>query len=331
MTAECHELTQRADGMTELAYLGAKPWHGLGQVLPENASIEQTAKAAGMDWSIQRSAVTFSAPVIDGFTGEPSIDTMTVPNRDVLWRSDNYRTLGVVSKGFHEVQPMDALEFFRDMTEAGGYQMETAGTMRGGARLFAAVKVRDDFDLGGGDRVAPRLLFATACDGTMSTTIKPISIRVVCRNTLRIALHGHQQSITVRHNTRVNPSDVKARLATFDKAFAAFYAASALMTQVAVSSKRAEYFMKRMLPAPAVGPVEETRAYKSILRLFDGAGLGADMPTSRGTMWGLLNAVTQYVDHETRAWNEENRQESAIFGAGDALKARALATALATM
>lgn len=323
-TQACHQLTQ-TNGITELAYLGAKPWHGLGQSIREGASVEEMQTAAGMHWRIERAPVLFSAPRLDPLTQRWESQTHCARDRVVLYRSDNQQPLGVVSTRYHEVQPSEALEFFRDMTEAGGYVLESAGTMMGGSRLFAAVKTAQGFDLPGGDEVVGRLLFATACDGSMSTTIGQISLRVVCRNTLNAALNGMPARVHVRHSTKFDPHKAKLELRKISTAFDAFAQAAETLAKAQTSVQSAGEFLRALLPTPSHSAnVEDTRGYKTILRLFDGEGLGAELASARGTKWGLLNAVTQYVDHEARALSADTRQDSALFGAGASLKTRAL-------
>ena len=326
MSAECHELTTRTDGRTELAYAGERPWHGLGQKINDGATIEEMRVAAGMDWEIERSVVQFQALIPPTeFPGEPTVETFVDSRKVVLHRSDTHAPLGVVSKSYRAVQPATALEFFRDMTDVGGYTLESAGTMRGGARFFATAKVGEGFELPGGDRVANRILFATSCDHSLATCVVPTTIRVICRNTLRAALGEDFGKIVVRHNTEFDPAVAKARLAKIDKTFAAFAETAGYLARRQITTKLAERFISDLLPDPIGGAVQDTKGYKTILALFDGAGIGADLASARGTMWGLLNAVTQYVDHGSRARSDEARTESALFGAGDALKSRALA------
>ena len=87
-----HELSIRADGFTEMAFVGKTPWHGLGQELQEDASIEQWQKAAGMDWTINSSPVAFGV-------GEGQIlpDLEIFEGQNVLYRSDTKMPLSVVS------------------------------------------------------------------------------------------------------------------------------------------------------------------------------------------------------------------------------------------
>ena len=77
---------------------------------------------------------------------------------------------------------------------------------------------------------------------------------------------------------------------------------------------------------PEVLPNE--RALRKVQSLYEGRGRGATLESSQGTAWGLLNAVTEYVDHERRARSNEYRMDSAWFGQGAQIKQRALEAAL---
>lgn len=319
MTLECHELTiNAATGAAALAYLGAVPWHGLGQQITETATIEEVRKAAGMDFTLETAPVQFDTTL----NGVPL--TIPYPDRMAVYRSDNRAPMGLVSKRFQVVQPAEALDFFRDMVAAGGYVMETAGTMRGGSRLFAVAKQAESFDLAGGDHVEARIMFATACDGTMSTTARQMAIRVVCRNTMRAAIKGWPSAAAVRHTTKFDAAEMKLKLEKVSKSFAAYATAARAMSERQMTQAAADAFLKALLPTPQAGLVQETRTFKRILALFNGEGMGATLPSANGTAWGLLNAVTEYADHHVPARTDLNRQDSGQFGAGDALKTRAL-------
>ena len=317
-----HELTISPTGKAEMAYVGATPWHGLGQTLDENATLDEWRVAAGMDWSINASVVQYSVPrMIDG---EPTVETLTCKDRVVLYRSDTTAPLAVVSNRYQVVQPVEALEFFRDMIEAGGYTMETAGTLFGGKRLWALARSGRGFDLPGGDAVNDYILLATGCDGGLATSVRDTAIRVVCNNTLTTALDTKAKYVTVRHSTRFNPDAVKQKLREVSASFDAFARAAEALARVQVNARDASSLLARILPEPADRPVEETRGFKRIMELFGGRGIGATLPSAEGTAWGLLNAVTQDVDHSTTARTADNRLNSAWFGAGDELKSRAL-------
>lgn len=301
-----------------MAYSGEKPWHGLGNLIPDNATPDEMRVAAGMDWSIKRGSVIF-APT--DALGVPQ-DLIAVPGRVVLYRSDTNAPLSVVSERFHEIQPRAAIDFFRDMVEAGGFTMETAGTMQGGKRLWCMVKTGEGFAIGD-DVSEARLLFATACDGTLATSVRQTAIRVVCKNTFNMALHGSLRAVTVRHTREFNAEAVKQRLMDVSDAFAAYAKTAEMLAKVRLSSGFADAFLQDLLPVPTNGLVEDSRGYKGIMALFNGAGKGSTLASAAGTAWGMFNAVTEFTDHHSRSKNAETRADAALFGSGDRLKADA--------
>jgi phage/plasmid-like protein (TIGR03299 family) len=114
-----------------MAYIGRQPWHGLGSQLSPNSPLELWARQAGMNWHIESADVRYVA----NDDGLSSIHTF--PQQKVLYRSDTKAALSVVSKRFQVVQPSEILEFYRDLTEAGGFKLETAGVLKEGRKLWA--------------------------------------------------------------------------------------------------------------------------------------------------------------------------------------------------
>ncbi|VWC41443.1 hypothetical protein BCO23253_07138 [Burkholderia contaminans] len=166
-----------------MAYVGADPWHGLGNKLAPKQPLEVWARAAGMDWRIEEAEVRFVA------AGNRSLGSIhAFPEQKVLYRSDTKVPLSVVSSRYQVVQPEEILEFYRDLTEIGGFQLETAGGLKEGRKLWALARTGQSGMLKGKDEINGYLLLATACDGTLATTAQFTSVRVVCNNTLQIAL-----------------------------------------------------------------------------------------------------------------------------------------------
>jgi phage/plasmid-like protein (TIGR03299 family) len=191
----------------QMAYVGATPWHGLGNRLTEKQPLEVWQREAGMNWQIQDSPVHFKAEAA-GHLG--SIHTF--PEQKVLYRSDTKAPLSVVSHRYQVVQPREVLEFYRDLTEFSGYELETAGVLKGGRKFWALAKTGQTTALKGNDQVDGYLLLATSCDGTLATTATPTTVRVVCNNTLSISLNGATHAIKVPHSTRFDPRIVKKQL-----------------------------------------------------------------------------------------------------------------------
>ena len=180
-----------------MAYAGATPWHGLGNNLPQKQPIEVWQREAGMDWQIKESPVRFMADSIGTLGSIHSFD-----EQKVLYRSDTKEALSVVSQRYQVVQPKEVLEFYRDLTQVAGYELETAGVLKGGKKFWALARTGQSSALKGNDLVQGYLLLATSCDGTLATTATPTTVRVVCNNTLSIAVNGASQAIKVPHSTR---------------------------------------------------------------------------------------------------------------------------------
>lgn len=312
----------------QMAYVGAEPWHGLGNRLPTKQTIEIWQQAAGMDWTIQETPVRFLADSIGSLGSIHSFN-----EQKVLYRSDTKEALSVVSQRYQVVQPKEVLEFYRDLTEVSGYQLETAGVLKGGKKFWALAKTGQSTALKGNDQVNGYLLLATSCDGTLATTATPTTVRVVCNNTLSIAVKDAPQAIKVPHSTRFDPQAVKQQLGIAVSQFDGFMYRMRTLAERKVKSHEAMNYFLRVMCNVQPGHIDSAglaneRALKRVQALYDGQGKGAELDAAKGTAWGLLNAVTEYVDHERRARSTEYRIDSAWFGQGAVLKQRALDTAL---
>lgn len=311
-----------------MAYAGTTPWHGLGNQLTQKQPIEVWQREAGMDWQIQESPVHFKSDSIG-----PLGAIHSFPEQKVLFRSDTKAPLSVVSKRYHTVQPREVVEFYRDLTELSGYELETAGVLKGGRKFWALARTGQGVALKGRDEVNGYLLLATSCDGTLATTATPTTVRVVCNNTLAIALGGASQAIKVPHSTRFDSKAVKNQLGIAVSQWDEFMYRMRHLAERKVQWHEAMSFFISVLcevsphdHLPEQLPNE--RALRTAQELYEGRGRGSQLESARGTAWGLLNAVTEYVDHERRARSNGYRMDSAWFGQGAQIKQRALDTAL---
>ncbi|BDT66690.1 hypothetical protein os1_08540 [Comamonadaceae bacterium OS-1] len=310
--------------INSIAYVGDTPWHQLGNPLPAKQPIEVWAQQAGMDWTICETPVRYLTEQI-GSLGS----IMSFEDQKVLYRSDTKAALSVVSSRYQVVQPKAVLEFYRDLSEVSGFELETAGVLKEGKKFWALAKTGKESTLKGGDLVKGYILLATSCDGTLATTATPTTIRVVCNNTLAIALQGATNAIKVPHSTSFDAQAVKKQLGIAVSQWDSFMYRMKTLSECKVKSHESlNYFLKVLCQIdnqvdPAQGLVNE-RALKKVQALYEGQGKGAELASAKGTAWGLLNAVTEYVDHEKRARSQEYRLDSAWFGQGASLKQRAL-------
>lgn len=323
-----HAITKRSNGMSEMAYVGEKPWHGLGQELRASAPIEEWMIAAGMDWRVKRSIVRF-APGKDEVGRD---DLKLWPDWHVLLRSDTREPLGMVSDRYKVVQPQEVLEFFRDLVDVAGFKLETAGTLHGGRKFWALASINAEDRIVGNDLVKGRLILATSCDGSMKTVAKNVTERVVCANTLAIAMgeRGAPQ-VQISHRSKFDAEQVKQELGVAVDSFTRFIRDARNLAKRPVSQGEAQQFVAHLLgkAEAEIDEIRDDKGFQSIMSLFSGAGRGALLPGVRGTAWGLVNAVTEHFDHHVRARSQSNRLDSAWFGRGDDLKQKAMTMAVA--
>ncbi|AGZ28373.1 DUF932 domain-containing protein [Burkholderia pseudomallei] len=307
-----------------MAFTGQEPWHGIGNKLAPNQSLDVWKRAAGMDWSIEEAEVRYVA------SGNKNLGSIhAFPDHKVLYRSDNKVPLSVVSSRYQVVQPAEILEFYRDLTAAGGFELHTAGVLAGGRKIWALAKTGQSATLKGKDTVNGYLLLATACDGTLATTAQHTSIRTVCWNTLQVALSDRAGAVKVSHRTRFDAEAVKRQLGIAVSSWDAFMARTKAMAERKVTDSAAEAFFRRVLTYPTTNPSDAAqvtvneRALKAVGELYAGRGMGAQLPSAAGTLWGALNAISEWTDHRRQARSDDHRRDAAWFGSGHSLKQRA--------
>ncbi|EXE98994.1 MULTISPECIES: DUF932 domain-containing protein [Acinetobacter calcoaceticus/baumannii complex] len=342
-----------AHQLEQMAYVGDTPWHGLGNQLSQNQPIEIWAQQAGMDWRIESSNVSYMA---QNERGQSII--MPYEEQRVLYRSDTHAPLSVVSQRFQEVQPREILEFYRDITEQSGFELETAGVLKGGKKFWALARTGQTSMLKGKDVSNGYMLLATACDGTLATTAQFTSIRVVCNNTLAIALKGQNSSagvVKVPHSTKFDADKVKQQLGISVRAWdehmyemkqlsqrrvtqgeaAAFFDAvfnNSTMNNVLDQEDNIIQFYRDVASQAQANAKDKAepnaKAMSRAMEMFNGQGRGAELSSAKGTAYGLLCSITEFIDHERRAMSTDHRLDSAWFGAGASIKQRGLEQAL---
>jgi phage/plasmid-like protein (TIGR03299 family) len=316
-------------GRPAIAYVGDTPWHRLGQVMPQDADLDEWRIAAGMDWEALEQPV-YTAPA----TGEADPDAnpyaglVPVPGKKCLVRSDTNAPLSIVSARYKVLQPRDVIEFYRELVDQNGFAMETAGVIMGGRRVWALANIGDAFTLFGRDRVDGYVLMTTSYDGSFATQAMFTSVRVVCNNTLEAAgvmRNGESaNSFRVPHCIEFNPEHAKGKLGLDRRAWENYEANVRELAHRLVSPTEAMEFFTRIAGlekhiernadnGQVVKFPEPTRTVKKLVESYQQAP-GADLPGSRSTAWGLVNAVTHYVDHVMPAGNDDKRFISATWG-----------------
>lgn len=306
-----------------MAYVGAVPWHGLGNNVDADLPIDDWQVAAGLNWTADAGRMFYQTQ--DG-------ETYYHEDKMQLYRSDNHVPLGIVSDKYKVVQPKEVLEFFRDLTElGGGFRMETAGSLFSGQRIWGLARHTGEQALPGGDVIKPYLLLATSMDGTLATHASFTTVRVVCNNTLQMAVHNKAEDrVRVTHNAQFNEAKVKAQLGLIDNRYTAFMELAERLSKQKVSPSIAQPFYAEVFNDAyrELEPKDKEAAHElPIVQAATEAFLtapGQDTLSAQNTAWGLINGLTYYLDHARSTRTDDSRLQYAWFGKGKELKYRAV-------
>lgn len=314
MSAEIDMSNDRAN----IAFVGELPWHGLGQELTQDASLETWKKEAGMDWEIKESNV---------LVGDTKIE---IPGKKALFRSDTNTPLSIVSNRYKVVQPDQVIEFFRDLTEDLGMKLSTAGCLYGGQRFWALADTGMAGSVLGNDEIKGNLLLTSSCDGKNPTVAQFTSVRVVCNNTLTVALNDTASDrARILHSQHFDPETIKSKLGLMADSWDSFMKSITRLSEVEMSDKKAREFItdlylkddgKDELSKRTLNRVEE------ILALTKN-GMGSEM--TKGTLWGVVNGVTEYYDHHVPKKVADSALWESWYGQGADIKNKALFNAMA--
>lgn len=329
-----------------MAYVGDTPWHRLGTALTGDENLDEWRIAAGLDWTAEKRDLFYRNATNIG-AGATAHLPHSVPTHKALVRSDTGDVLSVVGNRYKVVQPGEVMEFFRDLcfTSDSRYKLETAGSLNDGKRIWALASLDRTIRVGGIDLIKPYLLLGTSFDLTTSTFATHTSVRVVCNNTLNMAVGSDAKNSDVRitHAQTFDEAAIKRALGviedTADEAIDNFENVAGELIQ-----RNVDDFAMFTYFASLYGPKLENGQNVTDLRVSDFTtgqkrdidrlialfrnGPGADMPTAKGTAWGLVNAVTHFEDFD-KGKDDAKRLKRSAFGIGKRNKEKAVTLALA--
>ncbi len=305
-----------------MAWTGPTPWHGLGVQVDPDISTDDMLVTAGLDWDVEKTPLFATM-------GD---QTVSIPTHTALTRSSDGKVLSVVGAGYQPVQNREALEFFRTFVEAGDMTLETAGSLGGGKRIWALASLRDGFELDGGDAVQGYLLLTNPHTPNAALVAQFTPIRVVCANTMAMALAGESAEIYRHaHFTTFDADRAKAALGLARHQLADFHEASAFLASKRSTDEMVRrFFVEVFEPVRSVNDdIESLVRLPRVQRALDALTVqpGAELRSSEGTWWGAVNAVTWLADHKFGR-SADTRLSSAWYGEARQFKLRALAKAL---
>lgn len=303
------------------------PWHGEGTYIDHAPTAKEAILAAGLNWKVNMEPVYLHNP--DGSMVQLTADD-AMYHRAVVRETDR-KVLAVLGSQYKPLQNEDAFDFFDPFVKSGHFEYETAGSLREGRRVWVLASFSDGTkEVVKGDAVKAHVLLSNTHDGSGTVQVLNTSVRVVCWNTLQMALGEGNVLGRIKHtrNMALKMSEVQDAVAAMHKSFQHELRQYRALAKVQVGgTKELTAYVNEVLGKPADAKVSGAGA--QIIQLFE-KGRGSDLKAGKGTYWRALNAVTEYADHVRGRDPSDvsSRMEQAWFGAGNNLKNRALEVAL---
>lgn len=280
---------------------------------------EDALIAGGLNWSVMQSPVSFN-------NGQSLVEYSA---QRVNYRSDTGKALGIVSDSYKVLQNKDAFRFLDSLIGVSEAMYVNVGSFRDGAKVYIQAKLPGEirFDDGGQDVGEKYLTFVTSHDGSLPISVMFTPIRVVCQNTLLMALRDNVRKSSIRHtlNLAIGLNQAKSTLGILNNQFSLLESLSKKMTHVSFSDKDIPQLLEKtgMVPHEIERSTRAKNIIDEVLSKFH-YGQGADYESAKGTAWGAYNAVVEYVDH-ARGSDKIKRAESSILGSGSVIKQKAMA------
>lgn len=287
------------------------PWHRIGEVTEGALTAQAALETAGLDWSVDMKPLR----VYMGHDARPQY--VTVDDRFGVVRDSDSKVLGVVGTSYVPLQNREAFAFFDNLVDSGDAKYETAGSLRGGKWVFMTARMPETMSVGGVDDVDLYILLTSSHDGSRAVTAAVTPVRVVCTNTLNMALGAARQTWKVRHTTTAQARIQEARetLGLTFKFMEDFEAEAEAMLAKTVTE--AEF--GRMVEA-LLKDTPQAKDADAIRELFADA---PNLDNVRGTAWGAFQAVVEYADWYRPYRTPEAQVLSLTDGFALKLKARA--------
>jgi len=310
----------QSTGKAAMAYVGSEgtPWHTLGTSIQKDATIEQIEEAAVLGWKVLQRPPIFQLNDKQFITDE---------THSGLIRSDTLMVLDIAGPDYVPHQNREVLEFFREYVEAGDMFIDTAGSLNGGKQIWVLAKMNQSFTLPGKDRVEGYVLLMNPHQYGKGMIAKFTTIRVVCQNTLMMSLGAGGKSIKLWHTSEFDAPRrklAKENLGIAKERLDAFKVDAQTLAKLNLNIEDAVKLIAPVFRGDAKNPLsQQNRTVTRIIELYNGAGKGSELTSSKGTGWGLLNAVTEYIDHEYGR-SANSRLNNAWLGTGDVQKREVL-------
>lgn len=316
-------------GKPAMMYAGKVPWHGLGTALKSPATDAEAIRAASLDWEVVKHPLYFE----HGKAMHPVHNRFGIIRDDLLKRAGPPPVMGIVGAEYKPLQNREAFEWFDPIVGEGAAIYHTAGALGGGERVWILAKLPDVIRVVGDDIAHKYLLLSNSHDGSSSVQVKFTPVRVVCQNTLTMALN-QGQGVRIPHTRNLKDRLVAARaaLGIIHRRFEGITTDFKMMAGIQLNQDRLASYLSKVFPMPADPDDERGRsrvqqAREKSAHLFL-EGVGNTRPPVLGTLWAAYNGVAEYVDYAMKYRDADRRLDAVWFGSGYLTKARAFRVAM---
>lgn len=301
---------------------GIRPWHGIGKVLDDCPTSEAALAASGIDWTVSRRAAFAMDSKGDMYPAEGCF----------IARDDTNVPLGYVGTKYVPYQNKDLFKFGDDIIKnSQGIEAhyESAGALFGGKKVFLLIHLPDSHLVG--DTVNNYLFISNAHDGKESLVAGITNVRVVCNNTLQMAMHSSERLWRLRHYATIEGRQVEATRAL---GLAVQYnnqleKVALDMSKAKLAASDEEKFFRKLFEKQSCTEDHKEELIVNIKDLYENK---SDLQNFRGTKWGMYNAVADYVSHRSSQnsvgeWAGHSKMDRFMFGETLLTQAEALLVA----
>jgi len=315
------------NGQASMFYINEVPWHGLGTRLDKPATAKEAIEAANLNWPVVK------LPLFAGSKRIPVPDKYAIVRKtsNIVTQSDP--VLGVVGKDYTPLQNSEAFQFFDPIVGENAAIYHTAGALGDGERVWILAKLPGYIRVVGDDISEKYVLLAISHDGKSSIQIKFTPVRVVCQNTLTLAL-GDGSCWKVAHHANVHQKLRQAHLmlGLINTKFDGLEDSFQLMSRIKMDSNRLADYLATVYPEikepEKMDLVQRDRSWSEFF--FD-QGKGNRLAGVSGSLWAAFNGCTEWLDHRKLRQNENQRLMSSWFGDVAKIKSRAYSIAIDKM
>lgn len=294
-----------AANVETMFYTREKPWHGLGTMVAEAPNSKDALRLAGLNWKVlQEPVYTENEELIQGYKANV---------RDTV-----RKVLGVVTDRYKVIQNEEAFAF-TDTLLGEGVRYETAGSLQEGRRVWMLARLPREFIIGG-ERISPYMVFSNTHDGSRAVKTALTPIRVVCNNTLNLALRTAKRSWSMIHTGDISGKieEAKNTLLLADEYMTALGQEFEDLRKIKLSEKQVLDYIKILLPMEENYSLLQKRGVEKLradmkMRYFD----APDLKDVGNNGYRFVNAVSDFATHSTPRRKTANYKENIFARTAD--------------